>query len=158
MDIKKVGSEFTVAAARNEKKVSSGKMGFKEMLQAVRSTQTEITPKTDGVPDSGKTEEVFSQSIMPLSLLQLQPSARSSGIQAAEKALDLLEKYQKKISDSQIPLNKIDGLIESLSKEIQGLKDFSGKVPSSDPLQKILNEIGIVSTVEIEKFNRGDYL
>ena len=28
----------------------------------------------------------------------------------------------------------------------------------SDPLQKIVTDLGIVSTVEIEKFNRGEYV
>jgi hypothetical protein len=32
------------------------------------------------------------------------------------------------------------------------------QVPLSDPLQRIMTDVGIVSTVELEKFSRGEYV
>lgn len=159
MDIKKIGGElFTTGVMKQGKGAEPGGMGFKELFETARSNRTEVTQTSSSAPAAG-TAEIFTNSIFPPSLLQSpSPSIRSQGVQAAEKTLDLLEDYQKKIANSQIPLKKIDGLLQSLSKELQGVRELSEKVPPSDPLQKILSEIGIVSAVEIEKFNRGDYL
>jgi len=38
------------------------------------------------------------------------------------------------------------------------LDRWSDQLPPSDPLRKMMGEIGILSNVEIEKFNRGDYV
>jgi hypothetical protein len=83
---------------------------------------------------------------------------RSQGIRAAESTLNFLEKYQKAVGDPQITLKKVDPLVRSLSHEVNDLHLLSEKLPPSDPLQKIMREIGIVSTIEIEKFNRGEYI
>jgi hypothetical protein len=84
--------------------------------------------------------------------------ARLQGIRFTEKALELLEAYQKSMADLEVPLKEIDPMIQSLSKEIDALDKLSKSLPPSDPLQKILTEAGILSTVEIEKFKRGEYI
>jgi hypothetical protein len=83
---------------------------------------------------------------------------RSQGVKAAESTLGILEEYQKALGDPQRTLRQIDSLVQSLSQEVKSLKMLAEKVPTSDPLQKIMTDLGIVSTVEIEKFNRGEYV
>jgi len=77
---------------------------------------------------------------------------------ATEKTLDLLEQYQKAMADPKVSLKEINPLAQALSQEIKGLNQWAQKLSSSDPLQKIIAEVGIVSSVEVEKFNRGDYI
>ncbi len=83
---------------------------------------------------------------------------RCEGIAAAENTLRLLEDYQNAMGNPRVPLRQIDSIVQSLSREVKTLDGLSRKIPSTDPLVKILGDVGIVSTVEIEKFNRGEYV
>jgi len=85
-------------------------------------------------------------------------SSQSQGARAVENTLNLLEKYQKAIGDHGITLKEIEPLIQSLSREVIKLAQVSGQLSPSDPLQKILTEIQVLSSVEVERFNRGDYI
>jgi hypothetical protein len=82
----------------------------------------------------------------------------SHSIQATEKALNALEQYQKGMADPQIPLKKIEPLAQSLSQQVDQLNSLSDQLPASNPLKSIIQEVGVVSSVELEKFRRGDYV
>jgi hypothetical protein len=121
-----------------------------------------MNPASQGVlspPASGPSETYAIHPNFPLS-----PDAgqinetRSKGVETTEKTLDLLERYQKAIADPQMPLKRINEFIDSLSLEVKSLNSLSEKLPPVDPLQKIMTEVGILSAVEIEKFNRGEYI
>ena len=79
-------------------------------------------------------------------------------LHTTKRTLDILEEYQKALSDPGISLKKIDPMIQLLSKEMEGLTAMSAKLPPTDPLQNIINEVGVLSAVEIQKFKRGDYI
>jgi len=83
---------------------------------------------------------------------------RSQSLKAVEDTLIILEQYHEGLSDPETSLRKIDPFIQALTKEVDGLNLLSEKLPPADPLRKILNETGILSAVEIEKFRRGEYL
>lgn len=85
-------------------------------------------------------------------------NTHSETLQATERVLDLLEKYQRALIDPNISLREMDSMIKLLSKEMEGLNLLSSKLPSTHPLQKMIHEVGILSAVEIQKFERGDYL
>jgi hypothetical protein len=86
------------------------------------------------------------------------PTPQSQGVQATEKTLDLLERYQEALSDPQVSLKKVYPLVQSLRQEVQEINRWTDHLPPSDPLRKIMGEIGVLSSVEVEKFNRGDYV
>ena len=112
---------------------------------------------SDKMANNVSTPEVTGQ---PVNLLELEKITqfRSQGIEETEKALGILEKYQKALGDPEMDLKKIDPIVQALSEGVKSLSALSEKLSSSDPLQKLLTEVGIVSTVEIEKFNRGGYI
>jgi hypothetical protein len=91
-----------------------------------------------------------------------QPGSLSPGqtrsLQAGERALKVLEDYGKDLGDPGISLKEIYPLIQSLSSEVRGMNQDADKLPGNDPLKRILNEIGVLAAVEVERFNRGDYL
>lgn len=95
-------------------------------------------------------------SIPPMGLEEIY-QIRSLGIKTSEEVLYLLEDYQKVMADPQIPLESIEPLIQSLSKEVNQLQILSERIPASDPLRRIITELGILSTVEVEKYYRGGY-
>ncbi|MGQ9646110.1 MAG: hypothetical protein ACUVWO_06165 [Thermodesulfobacteriota bacterium] len=83
---------------------------------------------------------------------------RFQSIQATEDTLALLEAYQKAMADPEVSLKKIDSFIQALSDQVADLQTLSEKVPSTDPLNRIMTEVGIVSAVEIEKFRKGELI
>ena len=83
---------------------------------------------------------------------------QSQGAQATERTLDLLEHYQEALSDPRVSLKEVYPLVQALRQEVQGMNRWTDQLPPSDPLRKIMGEIEILSNVEIEKFNRGDYV
>jgi hypothetical protein len=97
-------------------------------------------------------------SLNGLSEIQELDRIRSQGIKATEETLGILEQYQKAIGDPKMTLKQIDSLVQSLSQGVSHLKTTAEKIPLSDPLQRIMTDLGIVSTVEIEKFSRGEYV
>ncbi len=80
------------------------------------------------------------------------------GTEVTERTLDLLEQYQEALSDPRVSLKKVYSLIQSLRQEVQELNRWSDQLSPSDPLRKIMGEIGMLSNLEIDKFNRGDYI
>jgi hypothetical protein len=83
---------------------------------------------------------------------------QSQGIRAAEKALGLLEQYQRIMADPEISLREAGPLVESLSRELENLGKLADSLSSSDPLRQIITHVGILSSVEMEKFARGEYI
>ena len=157
MDIKKVmnvGSSISPNRRENEK---PAELDFQELLRQANPSQKNTPQSPSFLPSLGEVESASNMALV-MSKVEEINQARSKGIEAAEGTLSLLEQYQKAMANPGMSLKKVDPLVESLSKEIKGLDLLSERLPPSDPLQKILTEVGIVSTVEIEKFRRGDYI
>ena len=84
---------------------------------------------------------------------------RTQGVEATEKTLNLLEEYQRAIENPRVTLREIHPLVQSLAEETRGLNQWAEKfAPASDPLQNIMAEVGVLSSVEVGRFNRGDYV
>ena len=93
-------------------------------------------------------------------IMEVQPAEqlRTQGVSAAEKTLDLLGKYQQALADPAQSLKQINPLVESLSRKVEHLEKLTQQFSPGDPLQKIIQQVGVVSAAEIAKFNRGDYI
>ena len=164
MDVKKVdGGILSAMAGKKGKKEELEGLDFQKLLQEAQSNG-----KLDEAGSAPKASvggtEFLDHSVISIPPVNLAPelletsALRSQGASAAEKTLDLLDQYQKAIADPKVSLKEISPLVQSLSEEIKGLTQWTEKLPSSDPLQKITAEVGILSSVEVEKFNRGDYI
>ena len=75
-----------------------------------------------------------------------------------EKFLDLLEEYQNKLLDPLATLRDIRPLIERMETEKETLAPVLNSLPPGDGLKDILNDALITSSLEVIKFNRGDYV
>jgi len=85
-------------------------------------------------------------------------SILSQCFRAGENTLTTLEQYQEGLASPETPLKKIDPIIQTLIQEVNELALLSERLSPADPLRNILDEIGILSAVEIEKFQRGEYV
>jgi hypothetical protein len=163
LDIKKIQNGTSlIPGAKKERKIDQ-KIEFQKTLKDAQTNAkvSNPSPSAVSVPEKGEIVPEPSFNLMALPILpglEDITQVRSQGIKAAENTLDLLEKYQKAVGDPQMTLKKIDRIVESLDQEVQSLNSLSEKLPVSDPLQRITEEIRVVSSVEIEKFKRGDYL
>ncbi len=164
MDVKEIKSATLsgMAGIKGKKEELQG-LEFQRLLQEAQSNgkQAEGTISPEALV--GKAE-FFPDPVLSIPSVNLAPNAtkssafRSQGIGATERILELLEQYQRAMADPKISLKEINPLVQSLSREVQDLAERAGKLSPSDPLQTILTDVGILASVEIEKFNRGDYI
>ena len=79
-------------------------------------------------------------------------------VDRVEKYLDLLDEYRQKLANPQVTLKDIYLLINEMEVGKQSLIPVLNSLPDGDGLKDILNQTLITSSLEIIKFNRGDYL
>lgn len=160
MDIKKIINGTSSITELNQKRKSQpSQLDFQRVLKDAKSNINEAGQSSASA--SRGVEEIPADpayAIQALSGPEQINQIRSLGVERAENTLTILEQYQKAMGDPQMTLKNVNRLVQSLSQEVNGLNRLSEKLPNSDPLQKIMKEIGIVSAVEIEKFNRGEYI
>lgn len=112
-------------------------------------------------PAKTSTEKVKPQMIGSISNIQLNPLFAVQDNPIAERTenfLDILEKYQKKLLDPQATLRDIHPLIERMETEKEALTPVLNSLPPGDGLKDILNDAMVTSSLEVIKFNRGDYV
>ena len=153
----------SLPVSKKADKTEGKEIDFQHFLNDARARRSEGHQATPPPSTSREVENLF---VPVLSVSSLNGASetkemkqiRSLGIKATEDTLGILEQYQKAIGDPTKTLRQMDSIVQSLSQEVKNLKTVAEKVPSSDPLQKIMTDLGIVSTVEIEKFSRGEYV
>jgi hypothetical protein len=160
MDIKEIqGGALSAAAGKKGKQEELNGFEFQKMLQEAQSNLEESNGAAPGAATGGP--EILPEGVAALNCLDGIRDSNSPCLQearAAERALDLLEQYQKAMENPNITLREIHPLVQSLEEEMKGLNQWVEKMSPSDPLRGILTEAGILSSIEIEKFNRGDYI
>ena len=153
---------FSPIHSKNIRKEESSCQDFKQILERSSSRMMEDTcPVLPSV--SQGSSPVGLDPITPLSVpfiseIKEAGSLRTQCVETTETTLDLLEKYQEAMGNPAVTLKKMVPLIQSLTQEVQDLRTLSETLPPSDPLKDLLDQVGILSAVEIEKFHRGDYL
>ena len=164
MDIKKIiNGGIPIPGTKPPGTSETSQLDFQKLLQEAK-TKNKVEGLPTASPLSKEVSEIPSDPALAVRALDILagqagiPQVRSQGIQAAENALSLLEKYQEAIADPQMTLKKVDPLVRSLSQNVNDLTSLSDQLPASDPLRKIMSEIGIVSMVEVQKFNGGEYV
>lgn len=156
MAIKPVGNEnIPVLPMERRGEVTRGSLSFKQMLQEAERRQTE-EPVSDG-REISRMEATASASpsfpvasLTPLETEKLSPIQRR-GIELAQRTLDLLEKYRQGVADLTPSPKDLGPLVESLSEEVQKLSGLAKELAPSDPLQKLVTEVGVLSAVTIWK-------
>ncbi len=79
-------------------------------------------------------------------------------VERTEQFLNILDQYQKKLMDPQASLRDMHPLIERMAKNKDALAPLVNSLPDGDELKDVLNNALVTSTVEMIKFNRGDYV
>ena len=133
----------------SETEKSSG-MAFGEILDDFMSA-----PKKADTQDYGPAPIATKPDIQ---LNDFQHRGGDPVIEQAERLLDILGEYQRKLADPVITLREISPLIQQLETFNKGLVSELDALADGDNLKDILNQVIIASTVEVARFNRGDYV
>ncbi len=83
--------------------------------------------------------------------------AQEEVVQRVTGFLDMMEEYSSKL-DSSATLKDISPLVAKMELEKAELQQLAESLPQGDEVRAILDEALIRSSVEVVKFNRGDYL
>lgn len=79
-------------------------------------------------------------------------------LQQVEGLLDRLEVYQQQLMDSGISLKEMSPLVDRIRAEGEHLSSILGKLDSRDGMRDILSQTLIATSLEVIRFNRGDYI
>jgi len=147
-----------------EKKGTLHKAGGAEFQKILNEVQANRTPENQKLSESVSGAAGVSDG--PLDVYSLPPLAGfengirgpNQNLQTADQMLNILEQYQKGLGDPEVSLKDLFPMIQSLFSELQRMNESAENLPENDPLKKILGEIGILTAVEVEKFNRGEYV
>lgn len=75
-----------------------------------------------------------------------------------EHFLNIMEKYHRKLGDPRFSLKDVHPLVNEMTVEKNNLQPLLESLPDQDPLKGVLNEAMITASLEVVKFNRGDYI
>jgi len=91
--------------------------------------------------------------ISPLSYID-----KTKNIEKIENFLNTLDSYHQKLGDQVRTLKDIGPVVDKIATESESITELYESLPKNDALKQILNEVLIISSMEIAKFNRGDYI
>lgn len=129
---------------------ASRKIDFRALLESEINNSAKVHQATDAAS--------FAKSVSPV---QMDPSAADSNVSAVdriENLLNLLDEYRTKLADPDVSLRAIHPLVSTLSREKERLAPMLDSLPADDNLKNILKHTLVTASLEIIKYNRGDYI
>ncbi len=114
------------------------------------------------IPQSGQTTSANAlpplQSLSSLSLAITSGVDRIQTVKNIDYFLNIMEAYERKMTDPRASLKDAYPFVQQMEKKTTELIPTLESLPDGDKLKDILNRTLVASTVEIIKFNRGDYI
>ena len=99
------------------------------------------------------TTNVFVAELDPLKYREKMPI-----FEGAQRLLDTFSEYQQKLMDTAYSLKDLSPLVQEMEMGNSSLVSAVNRLPDGDALKDILNQVLIASSIEVIKFNRGDYV
>ncbi len=82
---------------------------------------------------------------------------RLAGLSMSENTIDLLESFSQALGDLHLTANDLLPLVEALEDDTTTLLDIKEQLPQHDPLAQLIDRVTTITTIEAEKYRRGDY-
>ncbi len=79
-------------------------------------------------------------------------------VHQVEGFLDTLEAYQQKLMDAGVSLKALSPLIDRIRVQGEQLSSYLEGLRPGDGMRDILGQMLITSSLEVIRFNRGDYI
>jgi hypothetical protein len=114
---------------------------------------TGILDKAESHPKPQAINNVFVAELGPFRYRE-----KMSIVEDAQRLLDTFSEYQRKLADATYSLKDLSPLVHEMEMGNTSLISAVNRLPDGDGLKDILNQVLIASSVEVVKFNRGDYV
>jgi hypothetical protein len=123
---------------------------FKDILKASVERSTPHTAKIQSPPPMQPLSAIYFQ---PLS-----PENRRITVERVDNLLNLLDNYRELLADPQVTLRQMEPLLNTIEQEKTQLSSVLDSLESEDGLKDIVNRTLVTASLEIVKYNRGDYI
>jgi len=148
-----VHSSFEVLKANFSKNCNKNREPAENRFGAILDETIADTSKTDtGALKTPMVDKMQGIAFYPSLSMEENPI-----IEQTEKLLDTLDNYREKLQNPDVGLEEFYPLISEMEMRKEGLASALKSLPEGDGLKDILNEAMVISSVEVAKFNRGDY-
>jgi hypothetical protein len=135
-------SSKKTTGARNE--------NFGNVLKEAMDASSAAVNKTSVIPPL--------DGISRIALEKTDQGDRAATVERINRFMNILESYQNQMEDSTVTLKQVSPLVSKMEEETQNLIPVLDTLPDGDNLKDVLNRLLVASTVEVIKFNRGDYV
>jgi len=142
-------NEISVQTQRKKKSESKGP-GFDSVLKDAVEKNTPQKTKMRGT-------QIVSQ-LNPIQMREFSISENKIILDRMEDFIDMLEVYQKQLSDPAKSLRDMSSTVQQLKKGREVLMNDLDLVSEDKELKKILSDTLITASIEIEKFDKGIYI
>lgn len=88
----------------------------------------------------------------------LSPEARETTVERLDNLLNLLDQYRDQLADPKVTLRQIEPLLDTIAKEKEQMSTVLNSMPDEDGLKDIVHRTLITTSLELMKYNRGDYI
>jgi hypothetical protein len=143
-----IGRNPSVDKPTSEHATKSGE--FKKILKATVDRSNTQAVKIQTAPQLNPLGAIRST---PMS-----PEARGAAVKRLDNLLDLLEQYRDQLADPKVTLRQIEPLLNTIDKKQEQLAALLKGMPDEDGLKDIVDRTLITTSLEVMKFNRGDYI
>ena len=91
--------------------------------------------------------------------MQFRPDiAPQAVLEHVDRFLDVLDQYRSGLADPDMTLKNLYPLLQQIETEKEQLDAIGKNLPEGNRLKPILEEALVTGTLEVVKFNRGDYV
>jgi hypothetical protein len=88
----------------------------------------------------------------------ISPEAREATVKCLDNLLNLLEQYRDQLANPKVTLRQIEPLLNTIDKKQEQLATLLKGMPEEDGLKDVVHRTLITTSLEVMKFNRGDYI
>ena len=142
--IKNSFAEKTVRRAPDQKD------DFKNVLKA-------SVERTARHPEKTKSS-LLANPVSTIKFHSLSPENKRLTLERIDDFLNLLDNYRDQLADPQVTLRDLEPVINRIEKEKEQLSSVMESLPNEDELKDIVNRTLITASLEVIKYNRGDYI
>ena len=97
----------------------------------------------------------------PVSAIRFQPPALENKrltVERVDNLLNLLDNYRNQLADPKVTLRSIEPVMKMIDKEKEQLSSVLDSLTEEDGLKDIVNRTLVTASLEVMKYNRGDYI
>jgi DNA repair ATPase RecN len=140
---------------QSQQRTQKNQEDFARLLNQEAEKANKADPAATG--KSGNRENISSSTYLQVSLLNNNPS-ESTAMDNLDNILSKWERYADQLNSPQSSLKDAYAGLEEISRAVEDMKEKVDPDKHGAQIRNVLNELDVMTTTEMIKFNRGDYL